>query len=366
MRRTVLVALVLWSASAAFARYDEITVVRAASGVEVKVNEAAKRVDVTIDGKPFTSYIWPSMLKKPVLYPLRTAKGTAITRGFPLDPRPGERVDHPHHVGLWLNHGDVNGLDFWNNSDAIPAAQAPKMGTIYHRRVLSTQSGADKGELTVETAWMTPDQKQLLRETTTFVFRGGADSRTIDRITTLTALDQKVVFKDSKEAFLGMRVRRELEQPADKPEVFTDASGKATAVPVLDNKGVTGNYVSSEGKQGDAVWSTRGKWTLLGGSVDGEAITVAILDHPSNVGYPTHWHARGYGLFAANPLGDRQLNEPRDFNYTLEPGKSVTFRYRILILDAAPSPERIERESVAFAQERIAVEGHLFSPVGPR
>src|SRR3954463_15090430 len=281
----------------------------AAGGVDIKVNESAQRVDITIDGKPFTSYIWPSTLKKPVLYPLRTAKGTAITRGFPLDPRPGERVDHPHHVGLWLNHGDVNGLDFWNNSDAIPAAQAPKMGTIYHRRVLSTQSGADKGELTVETAWMTPDQKQLLRETTTFVFRGGADSRTIDRITTLTALDQKVVFKDSKEAFLGMRVRRELEQPADKPEVFTDASGKATAVPVLDNKGVTGNYVSSEGKQGDAVWSTRGKWTLLGGSVDGEAITVAILDHPSNVGYPTHWHARGYGLFAANPLGDKEFNE---------------------------------------------------------
>ena len=230
------------------------------------MNEAAKRVDVTIDGKPFTSYIWPSTLKKPVLYPLRTAKGTLVTRGFPLDPRKGERVDHPHHVGLWLNHGDVNGLDFWNNSDAIPAAQAPKMGTIYHRKIVDTKSGATQGELTVETAWMTPDNKQLLKETTRFVFRGDADSRTIDRTTTLTALDQKVVFKDSKEAFLGMRVTRALEQPADKAEVFTDASGKATPVPVLDNTGVTGKYVSSEGKEGDAVWSTRAKWTLLGGT----------------------------------------------------------------------------------------------------
>ena len=99
-----------------------------AGGVEVKVNEAAKRVDVTIDGKPFTSYIWPSTLKKPVLYPLRTAKGTLVTRGFPLDPRQGERVDHPHHVGMWLNHGDVNGLDFWNNSDAIPAGAGAEDG----------------------------------------------------------------------------------------------------------------------------------------------------------------------------------------------------------------------------------------------
>jgi hypothetical protein len=323
----------------------------AASGVDVKVNESAKRVDVTIDGKPFTSYIWPSTLKKPVLYPLRTAKGTLVTRGFPLDPRPGERVDHPHHVGLWLNHGNVNGLDFWNNSDAIKPSDAPKMGTIYHRRIVEAKGGADKGELVVETAWMTPDNKQLLKETTRFVFRGGADSRTIDRVTTLTALDQKVVFKDSKEAFMGMRVTRALEQPADKPEVFTDASGRATPVPVLDNKGVTGKYVSSEGKEGDAVWSTRGKWTMLGGTVEGEPVTLAILDHPSNPGYPTHWHARGYGLFAANPLGDKELNEPKAFDFTLEPGKSVTFRYRVLILSAAPSRDRIERESNAFAQE---------------
>src|SRR5258706_673492 len=172
---------------------------RGANGVEVKVNEAAKRVDVTIDGKPFTSYIWPSTLKKPVLYPLRTAKGTLVTRGFPLDPRKGERVDHPHHVGMWLNHGDVNGLDFWNNSDAIPAAQAPKMGTIDHRKIVDAKSGATQGELTVETAWMTPDHKQLIRETTRFIFRGGANSRTIDRITALTALDQQAVSRANKE-----------------------------------------------------------------------------------------------------------------------------------------------------------------------
>jgi hypothetical protein len=323
---------------------------KAASGVEVKVNETAKRVDITIDGKPFTSYIWPSTLKKPVLYPLRTAKGALVTRGFPLDPRPGERVDHPHHVGLWLNHGNVNGLDFWNNSDAIPAARAAKMGTIYHRKIVEAKSGPDQGELTVETAWMTPDNKQLIKETTRFVFRGGADSRTIDRTTTLTALDQKVVFKDSKEGFLGMRLTRALEQPAEKAEVFTDASGKATPVPVLDNTGVTGKYISSEGKEGDAVWSTRGKWTMLGGTIQGEPVTLAILDHPSNVGYPTHWHARGYGLFAANPLGDKEFNEPKALDYTLEPGTSVTFKYRVLILGGAATPDRIEREYQTFTK----------------
>src|SRR6266404_1492904 len=83
--------------------------------VTVTPNESARRVDITIGGAPFTSYVWPERLRKPVLYPIRSAKGTLVTRGWPLDPRPGERVDHPHHVGLWLNYESVNGVDFWNN-----------------------------------------------------------------------------------------------------------------------------------------------------------------------------------------------------------------------------------------------------------
>src|SRR5580698_1386568 len=90
-------------------------------GVQVVADEAHQRVDITIDGKPFTSYVWPSTLKKPVLYPVITADGTDVVRGFPLAPRPGERVDHPHHAGIWFNYGNVNGFDFWNNSDAIKA-----------------------------------------------------------------------------------------------------------------------------------------------------------------------------------------------------------------------------------------------------
>src|SRR5918993_3227120 len=120
---------------------------KSANGVDIRVNEAARRVDVTIDGKPFTSYIWPDTLKKPVLYPIRTAQGNLVTRGFPLDPRKGERVDHPHHVGLWMNHGDVNGLDFWNNSNAVKPDQAPKMGTIVHRKIIQAKGGADAGHL---------------------------------------------------------------------------------------------------------------------------------------------------------------------------------------------------------------------------
>jgi len=320
-----------------------------AKGVQVVANEASRRVDITVDGKPFTSYIWPDTLKKPVLYPIRTAAGTLVTRGFPLDPRPGERVDHPHHVGLWFNHGDVNGLDFWNNSTDIPADRAPKMGTIRHKRVVATKPGGARGDMSVEMEWQQPDGKPLLRETTEFVFQASGDARSIDRITTLTALDQRVVFKDNKEGTLGMRVARQLEQPADKPEVFTDSSGVATKTAVLDNTGVTGQYLSSEGLKGDAVWGTRGRWVILTGKIANEAITLGILDHPSNPNAPTYWHARGYGLFAANPLGRKVFKDDQpEVTLTLEPGKSVTYRHRILIRGAATA-DAIEREYRAFS-----------------
>jgi hypothetical protein len=317
--------------------------------VNVVPNETARRVDITIDGRPFTSYIYPTTIKKPVLFPIRTAKGTLVTRGFPIEPRKGERVDHPHHVGLWFNYGDVNGLDFWNNSDDIPSARAPKMGTIVHTRVVEAKGGSDRGDLVTESEWRHPDGRALLLERTHYVFRGTGDARSIERITTLTAQKEPVVFRDNKEGVLGLRVTRALEQPADKPETFTDSSGKPSTVPVLDNTGVTGQYTSSEGLKGDAVWGTRGRWTMLTGTVESEPVTLAMLDHPSNTGFPTYWHARGYGLFAANPLG-RKVFDPKqaEFVVTLDPGKALTFRHQVLVLSGAATPDTIEREYRAF------------------
>ncbi len=194
-------------------------------GVTVVPNEASNRVDVFVDGQPFTSYIWPNTLMKPVLFPLRDAGGIPITRGWPMEPRAGERTDHPHHVGFWFNYENVNGVDFWNNSTALPAEQQAKMGRIEHRKILKTSSGAGRGELEVEADWIMPDQKPIMDEKTDFIFRTAPGIRIVDRITTLTALDQPVVFKDSKDGLIGLRVRRELEQPETDTVTYTDASG---------------------------------------------------------------------------------------------------------------------------------------------
>jgi hypothetical protein len=320
-----------------------------AERIRIVPKETERRVDIVIDGQPFTSYICPEKLAKPVLYPLRTARGAVITRGFPLEPRAGERVDHPHHAGLWFNYGNVNGFDFWNNSEAIKPEDAPKMGSIRHRAITLAKSGNEQAELEIDADWITGKQQLILEEHTRFVFRGDPNFRSIDRITTLQALGEKVVFNDDKEGLLGMRVTRALEAPSDKAEVFTDASGRPTAVAKLGNTGVNGVYLTSDGKKGDAAWGTRGRWCNLSGQLGDEPVTITILDHPANPGFPTYWHARGYGLFAANPLGEKIFsNGKQELNFSLAPNQSVTFRYRILITSEILTPEKSEAAYQSF------------------
>jgi hypothetical protein len=314
--------------------------------VSVVLNEAQKRVAVYIDEVFFTSYIYSDSLEKPVLYPILTRQGTPITRGFPIAPREGERFDHPHHIGLWFNYGDVNGLDFWNNSAAIPASEKSKYGLIVHKSIRSISSGNEEGRLEVELEWLNQAGEKLLTEQTTFIFSGGGGKRFIDRISKLTAGGKAVSFIDNKEGMLGLRVARELEHPSDKPELFTDANGKATDVPTMNNLGVTGKYLSSEGIEGNDVWGTRGNWVSLSGKIGKENISVVIMDYPTNPGFPTYWHARGYGLFAANPLGQKALSGGKEeLNFKLNGNESVTFNYRIILY----SGEKIELEEIEEA-----------------
>jgi hypothetical protein len=289
-------------------------------------------------------------LKKPTLFPLITDEGITVTRGYPLEPRPAERVDHPHHAGLWFNYGNANGFDFWNNSDAIKPEDRPKMGDVVFKKIVSARSGSDRGELEVESTWVTGQNQPILEQTTHYVFTARNHARVIDQIITLKALD-RVIFHDDKEGLLGMRVARWLESPNEKGGVFMDANGRPTKVEGV-NPDATGVYLTSEGVKGDAVWSTRGRWCSLTGHTDNHTVTIAIFDHPGNPGFPTYWHARGYGLFAANPLGRSIFDSKQPpFNFSIEKGQATTFRYRVVLYSQDESANELNHEADSFAAE---------------
>ena len=307
-------------------------------------NKTEKKVDINVDGKLFTSYLYTdkiSNLKKPVLFPIYAANGVAITRGFPLEPRPNERTDHPHHIGSWLNYGDVNDLDYWGYSDETPIENKDRMGVIRHTEIEAIKDN----QLTVSANWLNPDDTPLLSEKTNFTFIAAEGIRIIDRTTKLSAISEEVIFDDTKEGMFAIRVARQLEHPSDRPVTLSDAKGNKTDVPVLDNTGVSGKYLSSEGVEGTEVWGTRAKWVSLSGSIEDKDVTIAIFDNPNNIGHPTYWHARGYGLFAANPLGQNIFSEGKEeMQLTLKKGEDVTFSYRILIMDGKPGKDILESE----------------------
>lgn len=320
--------------------------------VNFKKYDKQKKVDVLIGGKLFTTLMFQDTLEKPVLYPLTTASGTVVTRGFPLDPKPNDPVDHPHHIGLWFNFENLNGLDFWNNSYAIPAGKKAQYGWIRTDRITAIEDGT-KGILAYHATWTNQAKKIILEENTCFEFSGNINQRVVDRITTLKAF-QDAVFNDAKDGMLGLRLAHELQMPSTKDEKFTDSKGIVTIVKGGDDKMPTGNYLSSEGKTGDAVWGTRGVWCKVYGKIGADSVSIAIIDHPLNPNYPTFWHARGYGLFAANPLGEKIFtNGASAKNLTLKKGESVTFRYRVVIGNGAETlnPAQLNAIAANFAKK---------------
>lgn len=308
------------------------------SNVVLKQVAGKQKISIHIRGKLFTEFIYTDTLEKPFLYPIYAPDGTAITRGFPWNPEPNDPVDHPHHIGLWLNYENVNGLDFWNNSYAIPVERKNKYGWIRTKKIGQTKNG-QTGLLTYTANWTDQQKHILLAEKTSYAFSAPMEGIwVIDRQTELTAA-REVTMPDVKDGMLGLRVAHELELPVLQNKEYNDANGNITKVLATKDVTTTGNYLSASGKQGNAVWGTRGSWCMLYGKKGQDTISIAIIDHPKNPGYPTYWHARDYGLFSANPLGQKVFSNGKEvLNFTLNKGQSTTFRYRIVI---AATKERL-------------------------
>jgi len=282
---------------------------------EVKISKSAGRIEIDIDGKPFTTFFIGQDAPKPYLHPLRAATGTVVTRGYPIQEVAGESKDHPHHRGLWFTHGDVNGVDFWANE---PSQKSDKRGAVVLKKLNAATSGKQSGLIDATFEWVDPKGTPVLTEERKMTFYSQPDMRTIDFDITLRAVHQ-AVFGDTKEGTFAIRLAAGLEEKAPKS---------------LPDPPRTGKMVSSEGAEGESqVWGKRAPWVDYSGELEGEKVGIAILDHSANPKHPTYWHARSYGLFAANIFGEHDFynDKSRNGSVTLTPGETLRFRYRVLI-----------------------------------
>lgn len=301
-------------------------------GFTVTSDEIKEQINVLYNGKLITSYLYSDTLDKPVLYPLITPDGVEVTRGYPFMPRQHERTDHPHHVGVWFNFGDVNGLDFWNNSYAIPPERKAHYGSVKHKTVKFVGRGSERAEIETTSAWVNQAEDVLLNENTQYVFRKEGIFLTIERLTTLTALQDSVTLKDNKEGLFAIRVAREFEAATDKPDFFIGEDGKQSQIKVINQGNANGVYRNSEGVIGDDTWGRQASWVVLSAKKDGLPVSIAILDHPGNPGYPACYHARDYGLFSVNNLGRKAFNKALEpMQFTLKKGEKICFKHKLVL-----------------------------------
>ena len=296
------------------------TAASCARAEQVKLTRNGDAIEVAIGGKPFTTYHFEPEYSKSFLQPLRDANGTIVTRGIPI----GNTIppDHyhdkalePHQRAMYFAHGDINGYSFWIEEafKQFYGGHEPKFGRMVFRKIDEMRSGSSSGVIRATFDLEGDDQKPFAQETQAFTFHGDKDSRVIDCEFVITAYKDAVHFGDTKEGTFGIRLAPELDAPS-------------------------GQMVNSEGGHGESeVWGKRADWVDVDGEIHGDKLGVAVFDAPDSFRHPTYWHARGYGLLAANPFGlqyflaDDKNATNKDGSYTLPAGQSVKFHYRVLI-----------------------------------
>lgn len=293
--------------------------VASSARAQLRVETDDDGIHVRIGDEAFTTLRHDKM--GPFLYPVLGPGGARMTRGYPMDPQAGEADDHPHHRSLWLAHGNVNGYDFWHGREHGE--------TIKKNGKIEPVRGENDLSLVGSYDWIA-DGKVIMQEKRRLSFAVEENQRRIDVSSTFTAGSEGVVFGDTKEGTMALRL-----------------------TPTLRLKGdVAAGYArNSQGDEGGGVWGKRAEWVAYAGPIDGRVMTVAIFDDPTNHAHPTWWHARTYGLFAANPFGahDFEGKPAGTGNMRLTAGESVSFRWRILLREGGVEVGEITDAYAAFA-----------------
>lgn len=290
----------------------------------VTVERDGDKVVVKIDGDLVTEYLERSGAK-PVLWPVLGPSGHELTRAYPQRETAGphEREDHVHHRSFWFTHGDVNGISFWHETEGH--------GNILHREFTELTSG-DVGVIESLNDWMSPEGVKQCEDLRRFEFSDHQLGRLIKVSIIVTATEGPLRFGDTKEGSFGVRVAGSMK---------------------VDEK-LGGTILTSEGLRDGESWGKPASWVDYAGPVGEGRGGITILNHPSSYGYPSHWHVRTYGLFAANPFGLHDFygaDSGRNGALELELGESFTLSYLVLLHDGDVTADQINELFKTYSDE---------------
>lgn len=292
---------------------------------KVEIRNQDGIVNVLIEGQLFTSFD-SERHRKPIFYPVFAPGQIGMTRDWPMkDDVAGQSHDHPWHKSIWFSH-EISGIDFWSE----------KGGTVTTTQIEIAQ---DSDFFSTQSDWIKKSNgKTILRDRTQYWFGGDQQSRWIDCCINFQATHGDIEFEDTKEGLFAVRTHPDL---------------RLTANPSAGVHSVFGSSINSNGVTGKKVWGKRAKWMLYFGSIDEQPVSIALYDHPTNLRHPTMWHARDYGLIAANPFGEHFFLKKKKYAgaFKVKSGDSLKLRYRVEFFNRVVTSEMVEAKFKLFSQQ---------------
>ena len=256
-----------------------------------KINavKVGSKINVTIDGQYFTSYIFSSDEKYPFFYPVNGP----LSGGSVTSMRNGE---YPHHSSLFFGCDMVNGGNYWQ--------EGLERGRIISVNAEILQEGGDTVIISDECIWSRPGAISPVK-----------DSRKIT-ITSPSATVRQMDVEITMEMLIDVHIRK------TNHSLF---SARMAADLAVKNGGT---MVNSEGAKGEK--DTFGKpspWIDFSGKRGDFIEGLAILQHPSNPGYPSPWFTRDYGFISPTPMYWPQNGEET----FMKKGETLLLRYRVFV-----------------------------------
>jgi hypothetical protein len=301
-----------------------------AAPADATVTRSDDKVRVELGGQLFTEYVFKGG-PRPYFYPVLAADGMQLNRDFPMKNVPGEDQDHPHHRSLWFTHGAVNGIDFWSEGKG--------KGLIVNESVDASAKGA-VATIKARNKWVSVEGVTQCTDETIVRLSTIPEGRQIDWEVTIKApADKPVVFGDTKEGSMAMRLAQWFLPEHEVKKAKVPGNGK---------------IINAEGILNSDTWSKKSTWVDYSAPKDGKVYGIAMFDNPNNPRFPTWWHVRDYGLFAANPFGKHDFekeskNDPKAGDLTIPAGGSVTFRYRIYFHSGDEKAGKVAEHYAAYA-----------------
>jgi len=278
-------------------------------------------VDFLVGEALMTRYHVKSDLPLPFFWPLYAPDGTTTTRAWPMDKDlPEKKKDHPHHHSAWFTHGDVipegmkfktkkgiEGVDFWTETKGTG-------GKIICTKVEQPKNGPAGSSIATHNEWRLAEGEKVMDETRKITFYNFGKAYLIVLDIDLEASVCPITFADTKEGTMAIRIHTDIAVEQGKGGKMQNAEGQINEKP---------------------IWGQKSAWCDYSGKVGSSVVGVAILDDPANP-YAACWHARDYGLMAANPFGrDKHAKFPatkgNNTLVRLAKGEHLHLRYGLLV-----------------------------------